>query len=346
MEENSYTLDTECDWCEEIKKCRGLENFPGNVVLTICEDCDSHPEFPTNINNKENVMNTTEAFTNCIAINKGNHKKCQSHQNKIIVPVMVKGGEAVHEDLYKSGNLVGWFRHELPFCIGHGNQLLKGKKIMIQSLKALPQQLTINDGPIPGDIASDGHPYHFSQFRDDSQDNCRIHTGQHADCCPCNKEEDTMSTNYSSMTIEELEELAADLFQEGAEIHQNRSAYETDEEWKELLDMTTTELTEVEEAINQKKETTMSTTKKILCGHCKEYHNTPAEVAACYGVERKPSRGPAPLIIKDHPNSKSQWFASKKDAIKFLKGLGDISKGMNPANNGNGVWAWWKTNNN
>jgi hypothetical protein len=94
-----------------------------------------------------------------------------------------------------------------------------------------------------------------------------------------------------------------------------------------------------------KEEIPMNATEKIVCGHCKGRHATPAEVAACYGVERKPSRGPAPLIIKEHPNSKSQWFASKKDAIKFLKGLGDISKGMNPANNGNGVWAWWKTNN-
>jgi hypothetical protein len=213
---------------------------------------------------------------------------------------MVKGGEAVHEDLYKSGNLVGWFRHELPFCIGHGNQLLKGKKIMIQSLKALPQQLTIE--------------------------------------VTTTKEEDTMSTNYSSMTIEELEELAADLFQEGAEIHQNRSAYETDEEWKELLDMTTTELTEVEEAINQKKETTMSTTKKILCGHCKEYHNTPAEVAECYGVTRKSTS--KKQLVQETEGYTRTWFETQKEAVQFLKGLGDIKKGMTPAKNGHGYWTY------
>lgn len=259
--------------------------------------CPGIPEFPEDTNNqKENTtMSTTVAFTNCIAINKGNHKKCQSHQSKIIVPVMVKAGEAVHEDMYKSGNLVGWFRHELPFCIGHGNQLLKGKKVMVQSLKAQPQQLTIE--------------------------------------VPTTKEEDTMSTNYDSMTVEELEELASELFQTGAEIYEQSSVYETKEEWKAELDEVGADLAKVEEAINNKKEKkTMSTTKKILCGKCHEEHDTPAEVAACYGVQR-------------HTNTTTSMygrkvFANRSDAVKFLRSLVATKKGMDNLDNGT-VRVWW-----
>jgi len=51
---NKYNwTNTQCDWCEENKDCRGLEDHPGNVVLVICEDCDTNK----NTNQKENTMN-------------------------------------------------------------------------------------------------------------------------------------------------------------------------------------------------------------------------------------------------------------------------------------------------
>lgn len=79
---------------------------------------------------------------------------------------------------------------------------------------------------------------------------------------------------------------------------------------------------------------------RISCGNCKAKHHTPAEVAACHGVERKVSHKP---IVKHHPNSTSQLCANKKEAILLLKKLGPISKGMRPTKDkdSQAYWVWW-----
>ena len=118
--------NTECDWCEQKKDCRGLEDRPGNVVLTICEDCDKTTEFEsTEDQPKENTMK-------CIAITKKN-RACKRNDHKLFT-VLVSGEKAVLESKVNSNNMSGWLQYELPFCEVHGKTLGR-KPINIQYVK-------------------------------------------------------------------------------------------------------------------------------------------------------------------------------------------------------------------
>lgn len=79
---------------------------------------------------------------------------------------------------------------------------------------------------------------------------------------------------YTNMTLNELIEAAADLFECGAEITTCRSAYETEEEFQEALMPVTAELEFVENLINQKEnvmnnDRTMCQNKSKKGVHCK-----------------------------------------------------------------------------
>lgn len=95
------------------------------------------------------------------------------------------------------------------------------------------------------------------------------------------------------------------------------------------------------------KEETMTTTNNtnaviknqmdqmVLCGNCKNYHHTVAEVKDCYRNNGKITHESAPTnttTVKDPENYK--WFATMPEAISFAKGK-DAS--VKHASNGNGV---------
>lgn len=284
-----YTINDECNWCNKTKMVRYLyqDEIP---VISICEVCDTpdvntYTEFveyttakenvmsdkpvkrlaeitglittefdPTNTNNKENnTMSTTNSSIICEV------KDCQkTGKFHMLVWALDFNAYALdHLPLpYQGGS---WDKVEMDFCGIHKNVLHRGNAVQLKLAVRPVVSYDLN-------VAEQRELFNTEVLGQDTNP----------------KEEDTMDTNYSTMSLEDLEAFAAELFQEGAEIHTNRSAYETEQEWQELLDETTAELTAVEEAINNKKEATMPTTKKILCGHCKGYHNTKEEVRKCY----------------------------------------------------------------
>lgn len=88
-----------------------------------------------------------------------------------------------------------------------------------------------------------------------------------------------------------------------------------------------------------KKENIMNTTKGITCGHCHNKHNTAAEVAACYGVERKTVSTNMSKVQQSSTGSNKQWFSTRDAAIAHAKTVeGKLFK----ANNGHGFWVYWK----
>jgi hypothetical protein len=202
-----------------------------------------------------------------------------------------------------------WTPMELHVCKQHLNILNRGKAIGLK----------------PG-IAP--HTYNLNNSAQRALFEVEV-LGQDPTTHTITKENTTMST------IEELEAQAAMLFECGAEMTQNKSQYETEEEFQAELAPVTEELNFVEKLIEERK-TTMST-KKILCGHCKEYHTTPAEVAACYGVARKTS---TTKLVKETEGYIRTWFATQKEAVQFIKTLGDVKKGVSPATNGHGYWTY------
>jgi hypothetical protein len=64
-------INTECDWCDEKKDCRGLESEPGLVVLTKCQDCDNK-SFTTNANPKENAVSNYPGYQEALNLLEGN----------------------------------------------------------------------------------------------------------------------------------------------------------------------------------------------------------------------------------------------------------------------------------
>lgn len=311
MSTYEYTLmNTECDWCEEIKSCRGLEDHPGNVVLTICEGCDHHPEFPMNINQKENTaMTITTTLPICDTLTS---KGC-NNTGSFILEALVSGNVArksLTEDLV-GGN---WTAMDLHVCKTHLGMLNKGKAV---SLKSGVNTLTTYDLAVP-----------------EQRDLFSVEVlGQETTNTP--KEGITMDT-IKNMTTEELEARSALLFECGAEMTQARSAYETEAEFLGELAPITAELEFIEKLLVQRQ---TGSTKTILCGHCKGYHGSPAEVAACYGVDRKTDASSKPLMVSTFGYNR-QWFETKKEAIAHLKTLSSEKKGMESANNGHGVWVW------
>jgi hypothetical protein len=226
-----------------------------------------------------------------------------------------------------------WEKVEMDFCGTHKNVLHRGNAVTL-ALPYIPAVTYKLDVPEQRELFNTEvlHPEDSTNKEEDMNDMTEAH----------NYQEELMH-----MSLDELIEHAAGLMEAGSEITSMNAmgGYESEEEFQEELAPITEELTFVDKLIdNKQKEEDMKkkANKAILCGKCKGYHSTPKEVAQCYGVERKSTSPSGSKLVKEHKNSTSQWVDTKKEAIKLLGELGDISKGMRPAKNGNGVWVWWK----
>lgn len=152
---HDYTFkSTECDWCEEIKDCRGLEDFQGNVVLVICRDCESHveeaPAESTN-NQKEGpkMGNKPVSTPNCCAIVKGD--MC-SNKGKLVVNCYISGMTAYLYNALPSRYVGGgWLLESVPVCGTHKNALARGAALSVRfkvvQPEAVSQQQTLDLKP-------------------------------------------------------------------------------------------------------------------------------------------------------------------------------------------------------
>ena len=406
---------TECDWCEEIKDCRGMEDFPGNVVLVVCEDCDKK-----NTNNKENIMDNSTFPTiqhegetmflhvegNCglcdgliqhpcynptevdvptlddlfltsvgvdPAITITNNKENITMDTNITLPICdaltTKGctnkgrfdleayvsGDVARKSL--TADLIGgnWTIMDLHVCKTHLATLNQGKAINLKpgvntlerfnllvdfernlfSIEVLGQDPIHMEDHYNGDTAKE-------EEMDNEYDTELAYEAALAKMGDVKFYVDSFP--LGGHVLIELcghEDCAMALHEWGAEASHEVCCGATGDDCPHYMVWTCLERDNDAPVAT---ESPLEATEGISCGHCKGKHPTVAEVRACYGAPEKAATTPLSekVMVSDNGYSR-QWFKTNAEAVKHVKTMDATKKGMNPAKNGNGFWAWWKS---